>query len=97
MRGHPVREAVEDAAFTDQISEHDHADKRNRVRCDETSDDGCDDWEKDLRRLRNRAWFVLHTDETLFFRRYEFDCKRLNDWHECHIAVGCDSDRSDIV
>ena len=86
---------VENAAFTDQVTEHQEADERNGCGCDDTCDNGDDDREQDTGRLGNFLCLVGHTDLAFLLGGQQLDDRRLNDRHECHVGVCRNHDGSE--
>ena len=91
LRGFGKR--AQHAALTDEVTKHEEADERDRARRKDARDDGDDDREEDLRRLRHAAAGVFHADQAFFFRGEQFDDRRLDNWYQRHIRVGRNDDR----
>ena len=89
--------AIQNAAFTDQVTEHKEEDERCAERSDHCRDHGDDDREKDSRSLGNLARLIGHTDQTFLFAGKELDNGGLNDRHERHIRVRRNDDRTAVL
>ena len=87
-----IRKAVGDARLTEEVAEHEHAQKRCDRRQEQADEDRRDEREEHLFKLRDVAQ-LLHDDLTLRLRREEFHDGRLDERHERHVGVRCDSDR----
>ena len=87
-----IRKAVGDARLTEEVAEHEHAQKRCDRRQQQADEDGRDEREDDLLELRDVTQ-LLHDDLALRLRREELHDGRLNERHERHVGVCCDSDR----
>ena len=81
------------AALTEQIAEHQHADKRSRRRQEHADNDRDDDREKDLLQFGNRTK-LIHMDLPLSFRGEKFHNRRLDDRNERHVGISRYGDRS---
>src|SRR5699024_2343397 len=90
-------QAVQNAALTDQVAEHQETDEGNAAGSKDARDHGDEDGEQDLGGLGNALFRILHADLALLFGSDHADDRRLDDGNQRHIGVSHHDDRADIL
>ena len=88
---------AQNTAFTEQVAEHQEADKGNGHRGNEACNSGNNDREEDLDDLRNFTLCIGHADLSFCFCGHELDDRRLNNRNKRHIGIGSYHDRAEIL
>ena len=86
-----IGQTLGNAALTEQVAQHEHADQRSGIRNQQDNNDGNCDREYDLLGLGDAAG-GSHDDLTLFFSRQYLHDRRLDNGHQRHVAVCSDRD-----
>ena len=95
LRGFGQR--VQNAAFTDQVTEHQKSDQSHGVGGNDAHDDGDDDGEEDAGGLGNGLAVILHADQALLAGGADLDDGGLDDGNQRHIGVRRNHDRRRVV
>ena len=72
-----LRQALQAAAFTDQVAEHQEADERHGIGSNKAGNNGDDDREQDAGGLADLRRIVGHPDHALLLRGNETDAQQM--------------------